>query len=125
MMKELPTNQHMFLVRGAPCQRGGLSPQQMQAHMTEVYAWIDGLYKQGLLSAAQPLTPEGKIVSGENGGTISDGVFAESKEAVAGFFIVNAQTLDEAVNIARSSPILKHGGQLEVRRIAQLTSDVT
>jgi hypothetical protein len=119
-MKESPTNQYMFLVRGACGHAAGLSPEQMQAHMTEVYAWIDGLTKQGIFSAAQPLTPEAKIVSGENGGTVTDGVFAESKEAVAGFFILNTETMEEAVNIARSSPMLKHGGQLEVRRIAEL-----
>ena len=122
-MKALPTNQYLFLVRGSPCQEGGLSPEQMQAHMTEVFAWIESHSKRGILSAAQPLTPEGRVVSGENGGTVSDGVFAESKEAVGGYFIVNAQTMDEAVNIARTSPIIKHGGKLEVRHIAQLTTD--
>ncbi|MGB8170389.1 MAG: YciI family protein [Chthoniobacteraceae bacterium] len=122
-MKESPTNQYMFLVRGACGHAAGLSPEQMQAHMTEVYAWIDGLTKQGVFSAAQPLTPEGKLVSGENGGTVTDGVFAESKEAVAGFFILNTETMEEAVNIARSSPMIKHGGHLEVRRVAELKSE--
>jgi hypothetical protein len=64
-MKTEPTNQYMFLVRG-PCKQG-YSPEQMQAHMIEVYAWIDSLTKQGIFSAAQPLTPEGKVVSGGNG----------------------------------------------------------
>jgi hypothetical protein len=93
----------------------------MQAHMTAVFAWIDGLTKKGVLSAAQPLTPETKLVSGENGGTVTDGVYAESKEAIGGFFIVNVGTMEEAVNIARTCPILKEGGKLEVRRMAQLT----
>jgi hypothetical protein len=119
-MKSEPTNQYMFLVRGACGHAAGLSPEQMQAHMAEVYAWIENLTKQGIFSAAQPLTSDGKVVSGESGGTVTDGVYAESKEAVAGFFILNAQTMDEAVNIARSSPMLKHGGALEVRRIAEL-----
>jgi hypothetical protein len=110
----------MFLVRGAPC-ASGASPEQMQAHMTEVYAWIDGLTKKGVLGAAQPLTPETKLVSGENGGTVTDGVYAESKEAIGGFFIVNVATMDEAVKIARTCPILKEGGRLEVRRMAQLS----
>ena len=118
-MKAEPAIQHMFLVRGS-CKHG-ISPEQMQAHMTEVYAWIDGLFKQGLLSAAQPLTDEGKVVSGTNNGiTVSDGVFAESKEAVGGFFILNVPTMEEAVNIARTSPMVIHGGHLEVRRIAEL-----
>ena len=82
----------MFLVRGAACDGGSLSPEQMQAQMREVYAWIDGLTKKGVMTAAQPLTPGGKIVSGKNGSVISDGIAAESKEAVGGFFIVNAAT---------------------------------
>ena len=122
-MKTEPTNQYMFLVRSSPCHEGGLSPEQMQTHMSEVYAWIDSLTKQGIFSAAQPLMPEVKVVSGGNAITVSDGVYAESKEAIGGFFILNVRTMDEAVEIARSSPMLKYGGKLEVRRIAALTCD--
>ena len=120
-MKNSPTNQYMFLVQGGACNDGGLSAEQMQAKMTEVYAWIDGLTKKGVMSAAQPLTPERKIVSGKGGSIVSDGIAAESKEAVGGFFIVNATTMEEAVNIARTCPMFKYGGQLEVRQVAQLT----
>lgn len=122
-MKKTPTNQYMFLVRGPGCDTGSLSPEQMQAQMREVYAWIDGLSKKGVMTAAQPLTPGGKIVSGKNGSVISDGIAAESKEAVGGFFIVNAATLDEAVNIARTCPAFNHGARLEVRQIANLDCD--
>ena len=89
--------------------------------MTEVYAWIESLSKRGIMTAAQPLTPEGKVVSGPN--LVSDGIAAESKEAVGGFFIVNVATLDEAVSIARTCPMFKYGGQLEVRGIAELKCD--
>lgn len=122
-MKKSLTNQYMFLVRGAGCDAGNLSPEQMQAQMREVYAWIEGLSKQGVMTAAQPLTPGGKIVSGKNGSVISDGIAAESKEAVGGFFIVNAPTLEEAVNIARTCPSFEHGTRLEVRQIANLDCD--
>jgi hypothetical protein len=121
MITKNPTNQFMFLVRGGGCgDEHSLSPEEMQAKMTEVYAWIDGLTKQGIFSAAQPLGPEGKIVSGPNGAIVTDGIAAEAKEAVGGFFIVNVETMEEAVRIAQTSPMFKHGGQLEVRRIAQL-----
>lgn len=122
-MKKTPTNQYMFLVRGATCDAGSLSPEQMEAQMREVYAWIDGLTKKGVMTAAQPLTREGKVLSGKNGSVISDGIAAESKEAVGGFFIVNASTMDEAVGIARRSPAFNHGARLEVRRIASLDCD--
>jgi len=122
-MKKTPTSQYMFLAKGAACDNAGLSPQQMQAHMQETYAWIDGLTKQGVMTAAQPLTPEGKVISGKNGSVISDGIAAESKEAVGGFFIVNAATMAEAVSIARTCPMFNHGGTLEVRQIASLDRD--
>ena len=122
-MKKSLTNQYMFLVRGAGCEGGSLSPEQMQAQMREVYAWIDGLSRKGIMTAAQPLTPGGKVVSGKNGSVISDGIAAESKEAVGGFFIVNAATMDEAVNIARTCPAFNHGAKLEVRQIANLECD--
>jgi hypothetical protein len=120
-MKKSPTHQFMFLVRGASCDTP-LSPEQMQAQMKEVYAWIDHLTRQGVMSAAQPLTPEARLVSGEHG-AVTDGVYAESKEAVGGFFIVNCGTMEDAVGIARTCPSLKHGTQLEVRHIAELQCD--
>lgn len=122
-MKTTPTNQYMFLVQGGACNDGTLSAEQMQAKMTEVYAWIDGLTKKGVMSAAQPLTPERKVVSGKNGNLVSDLMAAESKEAIGGFFIVNVATMDEAVSIARTCPMFKYGGQLEVRQIAELKCD--
>ena len=122
-MKNIPTNQYMFLVRGGSCNNSELSPEQMQAKMQEVFAWIDGLTKKGVMSAAQPLTPEGKTLSGKNGSTVSDSIAAESKEAIGGFFIVNAATMDEAVNIARTCPMFNYGGMLEVRQMAELKCD--
>jgi hypothetical protein len=122
-MKNVPTNQYMFLVQGGACNDGGLSAEQMQAKMTEVYAWIEGLTRKGVMSAAQPLAPERKIVSGKNGSIVSDGIAAESKEAIGGFFIVNVATMDQAVNIARTCPMFNYGGQLEVRQIAELQRD--
>lgn len=122
-MKNIPTNQYMFLVRGGSCNNSELSPEQMQTKMQEVFAWIDGLTRKGVMSAAQPLTPDGKLVSGKGASTISDVIAAESKEAVGGFFIVNAATIDEAVNIARTCPMFKYGGMLEVRQMAELKCD--
>ena len=122
-MKKTLTSQYIYLVRGASCDGGGLSPEQMQAQMQEVYAWIDDLTKKGIMTAAQPLTPGGKHLSGKNGSVISDGIAAESKEAVGGFFIVNAATMDEAMGIARTCPAFNHGSSLEVRQIASLDCD--
>jgi hypothetical protein len=116
-MNNETANQYMFLVSGSPCQQGHLSPEQMQVHLKESNLWMDNLIKRGLITAAQPLTHERKIVTG---GMISDGISAESKEVIGGFYIINVKTMEEAVAVAAACPSLKFGTQIEVRRIAEL-----
>jgi len=115
-------NQYLLLFRGTDWHKG-LSPEEVQNVMTQWKAWFDRLSEQGKLKAGQPLEREGKTVSGKKGRVVADGPFAESKEAVGGFFIVNATSLDEAVGIARTSPAFNHGARLEVRQIANLDCD--
>ena len=62
---------------------------------------------------------EGRLVTGPQR-LVTDGVFAESKEAIAGYFLLAADSTDEAVKLAQACPILAHGAQIEVRPIADL-----
>ena len=48
------------------------------------------------------------------------GVFAESKEAIAGYFRLAVGSMDEAVKIARACPIVAYGAQIELRPVADL-----
>ena len=95
-----------------------LSLGEMQQIMDETYAWFERLRQEGKFKAAQPLFGEGKIVSGKKGETVKDGPFAESKEAVGGYLILNVRTMDEALEIARGWPLLQCGSTLEVRPVA-------
>jgi hypothetical protein len=49
--------------------------------------------------------------------TVTDGPFAEAKEAVGGYFMLNVDTMDEAVAIARECPGLAYGVKVEVRPV--------
>jgi hypothetical protein len=49
---------------------------------------------------------------------VSDGPFAESKEAIGGYFLLDVPSLDEAVAIAQGCPGLPYGVQVEVRPVA-------
>ena len=69
--------------------------------------------------AGSPLEPEGKVVSGKNGRVVADGPFAESKEAIGGYFLLRVNTLDEAVAIAKACPGLPYGAVVEVRQVAE------
>jgi hypothetical protein len=119
MNPQKPTDEHLLLIRGTHWSQG-LSPAELQRVMTDFYAWVDGLTQRGLHRGAQPLVEEGKIVSGKKGAAVTDGVFAESKEAIAGYFRLGVSSMEEAVRLAQACPILDYGAQIEVRPIADL-----
>jgi hypothetical protein len=114
-----PTSEHMLFIRGTHW-NSAKSPAELQHIMTNFYAWVDGLSQKGILRGAQPLMEEGKLVTGPRGASVTDGVFIESKEAIAGYFLLAVASTDEAVRLARQCPILEHGAQIEVRPVADL-----
>ena len=112
------TSEYMLLFRGTNWHEG-LSPAEIQRVMTQWRGWFDGLQAAGKAKSGLPLMNEGKVVTGADGRFVVDGPFAESKEAIGGFFLIEAANLDEAVAIARQCPGLKHGAVVEVRPVAE------
>jgi hypothetical protein len=119
MNPQNPTDEYLLLIRGTQWSQS-LSPAELQKVMTDFYAWVDGFSQRGLLRGAQPLVEEGKIITGAKGASVTDGVFTESKEAIAGYFRLGVSSMDEAVKLAQECPILAYGAQIEVRPIADL-----
>jgi len=111
-------NEYMLIFRGTDW-HNGLSPEQMQKVSEQWMAWFKGLIDQGKAVAGNPLAPEGKIVSGKGGRVVADGPFAESKEAIGGYFLLKVNSLDEAVAIAKDCPGLPHGAKVEVRPVME------
>jgi hypothetical protein len=116
MNTETTTGEYLLLFRG-PHWDKGLSADELQQVMDKVIAWFEGLNARGKVKGAQPLGAQGRIISGTNAGFVVDGPFAESKESVGGYLLLQADTLDEAVEIARSNPALKYGTTVEVRPV--------
>jgi hypothetical protein len=126
MNTEIKTPQYMLLFRGNDWQKG-LSPEEMQKIASQWMAWFERLMAQGKVTAGAPLEKEGKVVSGRNGRVISDGPFAESKETVGGYFLLQVNNFDEALAIAQECPGLAYGAKVEVRPVAEscpLTSEL-
>ena len=100
-----------------------LEAQKMRAVPdTECMACGDGLRGRGVLIAAEALQPvETATTVRVRGGraTITDGPFAETKEQLAGFYLVDAKNLDEALEIAAKIPPAREGS-VEVRPVRQL-----
>lgn len=94
-----------------------LSLDQLQDLIQRNTAWKDQLAAEGRIQGGQALERKGAMVAGKNGRFVTDGPFAEAKEAIGGFLWLKVGTLAEAVAIARRCPGLDHG-RLEVRPVA-------
>jgi hypothetical protein len=116
IMSTQTKNGYMLIFRGTDWHKG-LSPEEMQKVSEQWMAWFKRLTEQGKVVAGNPLEREGKIVSGKNGRIVADGPFAESKEAIGGYFLLNVGSLDEAVAIAQQCPGLPYGAKVEVRPV--------
>ena len=111
-------NGYMLIFRNTDWHHG-LSPEQMQQVAGDWMAWFKRLKEQGSVVAGNPLENTGKLVSGKGGRVVADGPFAESKEAIGGYFLLDVASLDEAVAIAQQCPGLPYGAQVEVRPIME------
>jgi hypothetical protein len=115
-MKRQNQNGYMLLFRGTEL-RKSLPPEELQKVSENWMAWFRRLTEQGKAVAGNPLEREGKIVSGKDR-IVSDGPFAESKEAIGGYFLLDVATMDEALAIATECPGLPYGIRVEVRPVA-------
>lgn len=98
------------------------SPEQMQQWMKQTMDWIGGIAAQNkYVSGTGLLFDEAKYIKTKNNEHIvTNGPFGEIKETIAGFIIVKAESSDEAIQFANSSPILQgEGNSIEVRKIAR------
>ncbi len=109
---------YLLLFRGLEWDQG-LGPEDLQRVMDEVMAWFEGLQEQGKVKGGQPLDRSGRYVSGKGGRIIADGPFAESKEVVGGYLLLDTDSLEEAVAVARSCPTLNYGITIEVRPVLE------
>lgn len=94
------------------------SPEDLQTNMGQWMAWVEQLNKDGRYVSGEPLLPGGKLVSGTT--TVTDGPYTEGKEVVGGYFIINAQNMDEAVELTKNYPDFAYGGQVQVRQVMNL-----
>lgn len=91
------------------------SPDNLQANMGKWMQWVEKLQKEGKYASGEALLPGGKLVSGET--TVTDGPYTEGKELVGGYFIINANTMEEATEVCQHYPDFEYGGQVQVRPV--------
>jgi len=99
-----------------------MTPKDAAANMGEWFAYTDAMKKAGAFLAGDPLQPTrtASTVRVKNGKTLTtDGPFAETKEQLGGYYIVDVPNLDEAVKWAARCPGARTGS-IEVRPIMEI-----
>ena len=95
-----------------------LSPEAMQQQMVKWNDWMKKLGAAGhLKEAGHPLESSGKIVKAKS---VVDGPFAEAKDVIGGFSVIEAKNIEHAVELSAGCPILNTGGAVEVRPILKM-----
>jgi hypothetical protein len=110
-------SEFLYIYRaGVPAQ----SPAEMQQNMQRWATWLKELGDTGhVKSPGHPLERTGgKLVSGKDK-TVTDGPFAE-KDMVGGYSLIEAESLSQAVELAKGCPIFLTGGQVEVRSVMKM-----
>src|SRR4030095_10183866 len=110
-------SQFVHLYRGA---ERGRSPEKMQEMMQKWMAWMKQLTEKGhIKDIGQPLEHTGKLVKGKQK-IVTDGPFAETKDIVGGYTLIEARDLDQAVELSKGCPIFEVDGAVEVRPVLKL-----
>lgn len=109
---------YLVLVRGSGMP-STLSPQEMQKVVQKYMSWSEDLRKAGRVIHAEKLRfGEGRVLRGPGGKmAVTDGPYAETKEMVGGFWLIEAGSYDEMLELLASHPHLDGAGSLEVREI--------
>jgi hypothetical protein len=119
--------QYLLLINDEEAVWGSLSEADRNAMYAEYGRYTEALQTRGLLVGANQLQPgsTATTVSVRDGETIvTDGPFAETKEVLGGYYLIDVETLDEALEWAAKIPSARYG-HIEVRPIVMREAEVS
>jgi len=109
---------YVFLYRGGET---GRSPERVQQSLQKWIAWFKEMAQKGhVKDQGQPLERSGKLVQGKQK-AVTDGPFAEAKDVIGGYTLIEAKDLEQAVELSKGCPILEVEGAVEVRPVMKLS----
>jgi hypothetical protein len=113
---------YVLLICGDESGFAAVSPAEAQASMAEYLKFGEEMGQRGVLQGGERLRPttDATTVQVRNGEVLtSDGPFAETKEQIGGYYVVDAKDLDEAIEVAAKIPGARTG-TIEVRPIWEM-----
>jgi hypothetical protein len=118
--------QYMLLIYDEEAQRAGASEADMAGVMQEYSAYTDSLTQHGAMkdgAALDPISTARTVRVRDGQALVVDGPFAETKEQLGGFYLVECETIDQAIEAAKMCPGAKYGS-VEVRPVMQIPARV-
>jgi hypothetical protein len=117
--------EYALLIYADESEIAAITPEEIEKHADAFSVFVREAMDRGVLRGGSPLQPtsvattvrvrEGKVMT-------TDGPFLETKEALAGFFLVDCADLDEAISLASKIPSV-HTGSVEVRPVSTLVEE--
>ena len=108
--------QYLLMIYRTEAELGKMDAAARKQMTAEYGAFTQSIIQSGHFKAGDGLQPTATATTVRASGT-TDGPFAETKEQLGGYYLVDAQNLDEAISIAKRIPVIKHGGCVEVRPV--------
>lgn len=110
----------MLFIKATGNPVGNLPQEKQEQHIQKVGGFIQNLVTENKMKDAQPLVPNGVIISNENG-SFTEQAINEDKEMIVGYYHIQAKDLDEATEIAKSDPRFEDGKwRMEIRQVMKV-----
>jgi hypothetical protein len=112
----------MFVLVDDPSSFRDVSPADMQAVIEQYMAWTARIKAEKRFVGGEKLADEGGRRIRMSGGkpVVVDGPYAETREVVGGYYVIEARDYDDAVALASTCPHVRFGAYLDVRRIDEI-----
>jgi hypothetical protein len=116
---------YMFLIYSSEASEAAATLEARRAAAAQHHAVLDEATRLGVLRGADPLKPTNTattIRAGRGKAILTDGPFAETKEQLAGYYIIECRDLDDAIEWGRKMPSACQGGEggVEIRPIHEM-----
>ena len=112
--------EYLLLIRAKGDPMAKLPKDKQKTHVEKMGRFIKTMHDTGVMTAAQPLKPQGAIVSKDEDKLVHIPIYAE-REVITGYYIVQAATLDDAIKVAKSDPRFEEGKwKIEVRPVLKM-----
>ena len=114
---------YLCLIYDEEAKLAGMSKEEGDAFMGEYFTFTEGIRKSGHMVAGEALHPVSTATTIRMRGgrlTTTDGPFAETKEQLGGFYLIEARDLNEAIQVAGKIPSVRTGS-IEIRPIVDFS----